>query len=146
MPAHLRRPDGANMVTLPAVDKIADSVTLAARYGHAVVHGPFGTGKYTATKMALDKLHTSAVELDLEPGMSSKAVVRRLHTALIGHDDVSERDLQDDVIEALDADAPGRHLLSRPGRRPQHRSSTPRRSTPGRRRRADDRSHPACRP
>lgn len=105
MLAHLRLPDGANMVTLPAVDKIADSVTLAARYGHAVVvHGPFGTGKYTATRMALDKLHLVPIELDLEPGMSSKAVVRRLHTALIGHDDVAERDLQDDVIEALAAD------------------------------------------
>ena len=102
MLTHLRLPADTTAVTLPAVDKIASSISLAAGYGQAVVvHGPLGTGKYTATKMALNKLGLPAVELDLEPAMSSKAVVRRLHNALVGHDDVSERDLQDDVIEAL---------------------------------------------
>jgi len=40
-------------------------------------------------------------EIDLEPSMSSKDMVRRLHRAVVGHEDVSERDLQDDLIEAL---------------------------------------------
>lgn len=101
---HLRLPEGTNVVTLPAVHNIKPAVHLAAAYGQTVVvHGGHGTGKYTAVKMALATMNLPTIEFDLEPGMSSKAVVRRLHGALVGHDDVTERDLQDDVIEALAA-------------------------------------------
>lgn len=101
---HLRLPEGTNIVAPPAVRDIAPAVDLAAAYGQTVVvHGGHGTGKYTAVKMALDVMGMPAFEFDLEPGMSSKAVVRRLHNALVGHDDVAERDLQDDVTEALAA-------------------------------------------
>lgn len=103
---HLRLPEDTNVVELPPVRRIAAALQLAATYGQSVVvHGPHGTGKYTSVKMALSRTAFDVVDVDLEPAMSSKMVVRRLHTALVGHDDVSERDLQDDVVEAL-TDAP----------------------------------------
>jgi DNA transposition AAA+ family ATPase len=95
---------GARIVRTPAFDRIAAAVSLVTATGQtAVIHGQHGTGKRTATHAALATCGPPVHEIDLEPNMTSKDMVRRLHRAVIGHDDVSERDMQDDVIEALAA-------------------------------------------
>lgn len=94
----------ARIVRTPAFDRIAAAAALVIPTGQtAVIHGPAGTGKRTAALTVLSTAGIPVHEIDLEPGMSSKDMARRMHRSVIGHEDVSERDLQDDLVDALAA-------------------------------------------
>lgn len=92
----------ACIVRTPTFDRIAAAARLTIATGQtAVVSGMPGVGKRTATVTVLSESGLPVHDIDLEPGMSSKDIVRRLHHRVVGHDDVSERELQDDLVEAL---------------------------------------------
>lgn len=94
----------ARLIRTPAFNDIADAADLVVPdFETAVIHGRAGTGKYTAAVTVLGERAEPLIEVDLEPGMSSKDLARRLYRAVVGHDDISERDLQDDLVRALAA-------------------------------------------
>jgi len=98
------RVPGVSIVRTPAFDRVATAARLTIATGQtAVVSGLPGVGKRTATVAVLSDAGLPVHDVDLEPGMSSKDMVRRLHHRVVGHDDVSERELQDDLVEALAA-------------------------------------------
>lgn len=97
-------PGASFVATVPAVAHIAAAAKLVLPlHSTAVVHGPPGTGKYSAARYVLQRTGVPVNEIDLEPAMSSKDMLRRIHRSVLGHEDVSERDLQDDLVDALAA-------------------------------------------
>jgi hypothetical protein len=74
------------------------------RHEVLVVHGAYGTGKATAVHAYLDHQPLPVTWLDMLPNQSARDLVRRLHDQVLNPEILSERDRQDDLVEALQQD------------------------------------------
>jgi hypothetical protein len=93
---------GARIARVPATAAITRAAQLVIpSHEIAVISGEHGTGKSTALTAALADHAEPVITLVLPPRQSSRDIVRWLHTLVITSDDLPERDLQDDLAEAL---------------------------------------------
>lgn len=90
------------LVPTPAVKKIHEAAEFVVPLHEVlVVHGENGTGKSTAVQSYLDRQPLPVTWLDMQPRQSARDLLRRLHGQVINPEILAERDLQDDLIEAL---------------------------------------------
>jgi hypothetical protein len=93
---------GARLARVPATAAIAHASDLVIpAHEIAVITGEHGTGKTTALARVLADRPEPVTTLTLPPRQTSRDIVRWLHDAVITSDDLPERDLQDDLAEAL---------------------------------------------
>lgn len=96
---------GANLVRTAVFGRIEAAAALVVpQHEILVVHGEHGTGKHTAVTAYLEAQPLPVVELEMPPRQSSKDIVRWMHTAVVADAELPERDLQDDLVEALAAE------------------------------------------
>lgn len=92
----------ANVVRTPAFAAVRATADLVVpRHEIAVIHGPHGVGKRTALHAYLDDQPLPVTTVTLAGGESSKRMLQHLHDRIVTRDDLPERDLQDDLVEAL---------------------------------------------
>jgi hypothetical protein len=99
--------DEARVVRTPAFQQIEDTAALVVpRHEIAVVHGPHSTGKRTALRAYLAGQPLPVARVRLAGNESGRKLLQLLHDQVISPDsDLPERDLQDDLVEALSARA-----------------------------------------
>jgi hypothetical protein len=96
--------DEARTVRTPAFQRIADTAALVVpRHEIALVHGPHSTGKRTALRWWLTGQDLPVARVTLAGTESGRKLLQLLHDQVIAPDDLPERDLQDDLVEALAA-------------------------------------------
>jgi len=96
--------DEARIVRTPATQRIEDMAALVVpRHEIALVHGPHGTGKRTALNSWLAGQRLPVARVTLAGNESGRKLLSQLHDQVIAPDDLPERDLQDDLVEALAA-------------------------------------------
>jgi hypothetical protein len=97
--------DEARVVRTPAFQQIEDTAALVVpRHEIAVVHGPHSTGKRTALRAYLAGQPLPVARVRLAGNESGRKLLQLLHDQVISPDsDLPERDLQDDLVEALSA-------------------------------------------
>ncbi|MBN1093445.1 hypothetical protein JKP75_13255 [Blastococcus sp. TML/M2B] len=94
----------ARVVRTPAFARIADTAALVVpRHEIALIHGPHSTGKRTALNTWLAGQELPVARLTLAGNESGRKLLQLLHDQVIAPDDLPERDLQDDLVEALAA-------------------------------------------
>ena len=105
MTTRLPGTDEAKLVRTPALSRIEAAAALVVPHHEIlVVHGEHGTGKNTAVDTYLAGQPHPVIDLELQPRQSSKDIVRWLHDRVVAADVLPERDLQDDLVEALAAE------------------------------------------
>jgi hypothetical protein len=93
------------LVSTPAVVNVSRAAEFVVpRHEVLVVHGAYGTGKATAVHAYLDHQPLPVTWLDMLPNQSARDLVRRLHDQVLNPEILSERDRQDDLVEALRQD------------------------------------------
>lgn len=98
--------DEARIVRTPATQRIEDMAALVVpRHEIALIYGPHGTGKRTALNSWLAGQDLPVARVTLAGNESGRKLLSQLHDQVIAPDDLPERDLQDDLVEAL-ADQP----------------------------------------
>jgi hypothetical protein len=96
--------DEARIVRTPAFQRIQDSAALVVpRHEIALIHGPHSTGKRTALHSWLTGQELPVVRVTLAGTESGRKLLQLLHDQVVSPDDLPERDLQDDLVEALTA-------------------------------------------
>ncbi len=96
--------DEARTVRTPAFQRVADTAALVVpRHEIALVHGPHSTGKRTALRSWLAGQDLPVARVTLAGTESGRKLLQLLHDQVIAPDDLPERDLQDDLVEALAA-------------------------------------------
>ncbi|WP_141014464.1 AAA family ATPase [Nocardioides sambongensis] len=97
--------DGRRLVATPAVKDVRQTAGyVIPRAEGMLVHGPIGTGRSTAVKAYLQEQALPWHWLDLSPGLSAKQLDTRLLRQVATDDvDLPQRDVQDDLVDALAA-------------------------------------------
>jgi hypothetical protein len=97
--------EGARVARTPAFDQLDEAGAFALPLRELiVVHGEHWAGKTVLTDTFLSRQSLPHTILELPPKPSSKDIVRWLHRSICGNDEarqLSERDLQDDLVIAL---------------------------------------------
>jgi hypothetical protein len=94
----------ARVVHTPAFQRIQDAGALVVpRHEIAVIHGQHSTGKRTALRAYLAAQELPVTRVTLSGNETGRKLLQLLHDQVIARDDLPERDLQDDLVEALAA-------------------------------------------